>query len=54
MGVIICYIDSDFNLIYKLVGFENVSESHTGIYLFAEFEKIISAYPAITLDNIFR
>ena len=54
LGIIICFIDSEFNLIYKLIGFDILSESHTGIYIFNEFKNSLNLYPTLTLNNIQR
>jgi hypothetical protein len=31
MGVIVSFIDSEFNLNYRLIGFEDLTIHHTGI-----------------------
>jgi hypothetical protein len=54
MGVIVSFIDSEFNINYKLIGFENLTTNHTGIYIFEKFENIITSFPSIKLENIFR
>jgi hypothetical protein len=54
IGVIVSFIDSEFNLNYKLIGFEDLTINHTGIYIFEEFENIIISFLSIKLENIFR
>lgn len=54
MGVIVSYINSEFQLIYKLIGFKELKERHTGLILFEEFLKSIKSYPSITFNSIFR
>jgi hypothetical protein len=54
MGVIISFIDSNFNLIYKLIGFEEIIDRHTGLNIFNSFLNILNPYPSITLSNILR
>lgn len=53
IGIIITYINSNFQLIYRLIGFDELTESHTGLYLYTEFFNIISQYfESLTLSNI--
>ena len=53
IGIIIIYINSDFQLTYRLIGFDELTESHTGLYLYTEFFNIISQYfESLTLSNI--
>jgi hypothetical protein len=54
MGVIVNFINSDFNLVYKLIGFEEIADHHTALNMFDSFSSIINNYPSITLSNIFR
>lgn len=54
MGIILSYINSEFQLIYKLIGFNELKERHTGLILFQEFQKAIKSYPSITFNSIFR
>ncbi len=36
-GIILVYINTDFKLKYKLIGFEYLTESHTAEYIYTEF-----------------
>jgi len=58
LGIILSYIDNDFNLIYKLIGFEELLEVHSGLNIYTEFINIINSYQelsnniiSITRDN---
>jgi hypothetical protein len=53
-GIILSYIDLDFKLIYKLVGFNNLTESHIGLYICNLFIIIFNDYKYldITSNNI--
>jgi hypothetical protein len=56
MGIILTFIDIDFKLQYKLIGFNELTESHTGLYIFEEFTKLLNEYNiknilTITRDN---
>jgi hypothetical protein len=54
MGVIIFYINSDFNLIYKLIGFKDLNTTYTGLNMFDSFLDILADYRSINLNTIFR
>lgn len=54
MEVIISYINFEFQLIYKLIGFKELKERYTGLILFKEFLKIIKCYLSIIFNSIFR
>ncbi|KAH6957701.1 hypothetical protein BKA56DRAFT_202435 [Ilyonectria sp. MPI-CAGE-AT-0026] len=54
LGIILIFIDKDFNLIYKLMGFNQLIESHTGLYIYKEFKNSLIPYPAIQDNTIFR
>jgi hypothetical protein len=54
MGVIISFIDSDFNLTYKLIGFEEITDRYTSLNIFNCFLNILKPYLNITLSNISR
>ena len=53
-GIILSYINSDFKLKYKLIGFEHLTESHTAEYIYNEFLQILKSYKFlnITSNNI--
>ena len=36
------------------LGFEVLIESHTGLYIYGEFQKAIGNYPNLNSDNIIR
>jgi hypothetical protein len=46
-GIIIIFIDEYFKLNYKLIGFDELNEIHTGKYIYTEFSNIINDFPAI-------
>ncbi len=52
MGVIVTYIDSNFILNYKLIGFDELNESHTGLYIHEKFTNILNQYEHLNINNI--
>lgn len=54
LGLILSYIDPDFNLVYRLVSFELLDESHTGIYINTAILKALEPYPSIDYSSISR
>ena len=54
IGVIISFIDSDFNLNYKLIGFEEITDRHTGFNIVNCFLNIVKPYSTITFSTISR
>lgn len=72
LGIVLIYINSNFELKYKLIGiyfiifiysfiinillgFIELLESHTGIYIFQQFNKALEQYPyLLNINNIFR
>ena len=54
MGVIISYIDKDFELNYNILRFHELNKSHTGLYIYNEFLNIINQFSSLKLSNILR
>jgi hypothetical protein len=54
MGVVISYINTDFDLIYKLIGFQEINDIYTGLNIFNCFLNILTDFPSINLNTIFR
>src|SRR6266566_4463937 len=52
LGIILIYIDNNFHLNYRLIGFEELSESHTGLYIYNKFVNILNIYSNFNLNNI--
>ncbi|RKF84220.1 hypothetical protein GcM1_136001 [Golovinomyces cichoracearum] len=52
IGIILSFIDTDFDLVYKLINFGFITESYTGKYVYTSFVKAIKPYLFITLKNI--
>src|SRR5262249_57248483 len=48
-GIILSYINTDFKLRYKLIGFHNLTENHTGLYLYNEFINILNEYQCLNV-----
>ena len=53
MGVNLLFINNDFKLISKLIGFEPIYNHHTGLNIFELFQNIIHPYNAIKMENIY-
>jgi hypothetical protein len=53
LGIIITYIDIDFKLNYKLIGFDELTDAHSGKYIYNEFINILTDYPSLPINNIF-
>ena len=51
LGIILSYIDSDFNLIYKLISFEELLEAYTSLNIYTEFIDTLNSYRELT-NNI--
>ena len=54
MGVIISFMHSDFDLTYKLIGFEEITDRHTGFNTVNCFLNIVKPYLTITFSTISR
>ena len=52
MGIILIYIDNNFHLNYRLIRFEELSESYTGLYIYNKFVNILNIYSNFNLNNI--
>ena len=52
IGIIISYINSDFELIYKLISFEELIERYISIYIYYKFRNILKDRPALNFLNI--
>jgi hypothetical protein len=53
LGTILIYINTDFELQYKLIGFQELNESHTGLFLYNIFTDILNLYiPYLDYRNI--
>jgi hypothetical protein len=48
-GIILAYINTDFKLKYKLIGFEYLTESHTAEYIYVEFLRILTNYKFLNI-----
>ncbi|KAK0672243.1 ribonuclease H-like domain-containing protein, partial [Cercophora samala] len=53
LGMILSYIKPDFELVYKLLTFEELINNHTGLYIYEEFQRSLEAYPGIDGSSIF-
>ena len=53
MGVNLSFINNDFKLISKLIGFKPINNYHTGLNIFEIFKLILELY-SILIENIFR
>ena len=45
------YIDINFTLNYKLIGFEELDESHIGLYIYTEFINLLNSYLSFKNEN---
>ena len=51
ISVIILYINTDFNLIYKLIKFYEITDRYIGLNIFNTFLNILKLYLSITLNS---
>jgi len=47
--IILAYINTDFKLKYKLIGFKYLTESHTAEYIYTEFLQILTNYKFLNI-----
>ncbi len=52
LGIILIYIDNDYKLNYKFIGFYELTESHTGIYIYNTFIDILNEYSDLKFKNL--
>ncbi|KAK0384767.1 hypothetical protein NLU13_7245 [Sarocladium strictum] len=53
LGIIATFLDDDFNLHYRLIAFNTLTEAHTGTYIYSQFKEAIQPYSGIEVSNIF-
>jgi len=54
MGVIISFINPEFNLVYKLIGFKELIDRYIGLNIFECFLNILKLYLSILYNTILR